>query len=117
MPKNKASLVYSSESGRVCPECEQPLDACSCNLSANPKDGLKTVRVSLTSKGRKGKSVTLIKGLRMNPNELKAYAGKLKKKTGTGGSLKDGGVEIQGDYREKVAEILRKDGWEVQWNS
>ena len=46
MPKNKASLVYSSESGSVCPECEQPLDACYCNPSANPKDGLKTVRVS-----------------------------------------------------------------------
>ena len=82
--------------GGGCPECEQPLDACSCNPSANPKDGLKTVRVSLSNKGRKGKSVTLIKGLRMNPSELKAYAGKLKKKTGTGGSLKDGVVEIQG---------------------
>ena len=120
MPKNKASLVYSSESGRVCPECEQPLDACSCNPSANPKDVLKTVRVSLSSKGRKGrkgKSVTLIKGFRIIPRELKAYASKLKKKTGTGGSLKDGVVEIQGDYREKVVEILRKDGWEVQCNS
>ena len=117
MPKNKASLVYSSESGRVCPECEQPLDACSCNPSANPKDGLKTVRVSLNSKGRKGKSVTLIKGLRINPSELKAYAGKLKKKTGTGGSLKDGVVEIQEDYREKVSEILTKDGWKIKLNS
>ena len=80
MPKNKASLVYSSESGSVCPECEQPMDACSCNPSANPKDGHKTIRVSLT---RKGKSVTLIKGLRMNPSELKVYACKMKKKTGT----------------------------------
>ena len=52
----------------------------------------------------------------MNPSELKAYAGKLKKKTGTGGSLKDGVVEIQGDYREKVADILRKDGWKIQLN-
>ena len=69
MPQNKASLVYSSESGSVCPECEQPLGACSCNPSANPKDGLKTVRVSLSSKGRKGKSVTLIKGLRMKPKK------------------------------------------------
>ena len=117
MPKNKASLVYSYEAGSACPKCEQPLDACSCNPSANPKDGLKTVRVSLISKGRKGKSVTLIKGLRMNPIELKAYAGKLKKKTGTGGSLKDGVVEIQGDYREKVSEILRKDGWKIKLNS
>ena len=117
MPKNKASLVYSSESGSICPECEQPMDACSGNPSGNPKDGLKTVRVSFSSKGRKGKSDTLIKGLRMIPIELKAYAGKLKKKTGTGDSLKDGVVEIQGHYREKVAEILTKDGWEVQWNS
>ena len=52
----------------------------------------------------------------MNPSELKAYAGKLKKKIGTGGSLKDGVVEIQGDYREKVAEILRKDGWKIKLN-
>ena len=50
----------------------------------------------------------------MNPSDLKAYAGKLKKKTGTGGSLKDGVVEIQGNFREKVAEILTMDGWEVQ---
>ena len=71
----------------------------------------------MTSKGRKGKSVTLIKGLRMNPSELKAYAGKLKKKTGTGGSLKDGVVEIQGDYREKVSEILTRDGWKIKLNS
>ena len=53
----------------------------------------------------------------MNPSEIKAYAGKLKKKTGTGGFLKDGVVEIQGDYREKVAEILTRDGLEVKWNS
>ena len=61
-----------------------------------------------------GKTVTLIEGLRMNPSDLKAYAGKLKKKTGTGGSLKDGVIEIQGDYRDKVGGILKKDGWEVR---
>jgi len=52
--------------------------------------------------------------VRLNPSELKAYAGRLKKKTGTGGSVKDGVIEIQGDYRERVGEILRKDGWEVK---
>ena len=50
----------------------------------------------------------------MNPSELKAYAGKLKKKTGTGGSLKDGVIEIQGDYRDKIGEILKKDGWNIK---
>ena len=109
-----SSLVYSTETGVTCPECEKSIDQCICNPSANPKDGSKTVRVSSTNKGRKGKTVTLIKGLRMNPSELKAYAGKLKKKTGTGGSLKDGVIEIQGDYRDKIREILKKDGWNIK---
>ena len=109
-----SSLVYSTESGTTCPECEKSIDECSCNPSANARDGLKTVRVSSTNKGRKGKTVTLIKGLRMNHSELRDYAGKLKKKTGTGGSLKDGVIEIQGDYRDRVGEILKKDGWEVR---
>ena len=108
------SLVYSTETGATCPECEKSIDQCSCNPSRNPEDGSKTVRVSSTNKGRKGKTVTIIKGLRMNPSELKAYAGKLKKKTGTGGSLNDGVIEIQGDYRDKVGEILNKDGWEIK---
>ena len=106
----RATLTYSSEFGSICQECERPKDECTCNPSANPKDGSKTVRVSSTNKGRKGKTVTLIQGLRMNPSELKAYAGKLKKKTGTGGSLKDGVIEIQGDYKDKIGEILNKDG-------
>ena len=109
-----SSLVYSTESGTTCPECEKSIVECSCNPSANARDGLKTVRVSSTNKGRKGKTVTLIERLRMNPSDLKAYAGKLKKKTGTGGSLKDGVIEIQGDYRDKVGGILKKDGWEVR---
>ena len=111
---NDSSLVYSTESGATCPECEKSIDECSSNPSANARDGLKTVRVSSTNKGRKGKTVTLIKGLRMNHSELRDYAGKLKKKTGTGGSLKDGVIEIQGDYRDKVGGILKKDGWEVR---
>ena len=82
---SNSSLVYSTETGATCPECEKSIDQCSCNPSANPKDGSRTVRVSSTNKGRKGKTVTLSKGLRMNPNELKAYARKQKKKTGTGG--------------------------------
>ena len=109
-----SSLVYSTETGVTCPECEKSIDQCSCNPSRNPEDGSKTVRVSSTNKGRKGKTVTLIKGLRMNPSELKAYTGKLKKKTGTGGSLKDGVIEIQGNYLDKVGEILKKDGWNIK---
>ena len=65
-----SSLVYSTETGATCPECEKSIDQCSCNPSANPKDGLKTVRVSSANNGRKGKTVTLIKGLRMKSDYL-----------------------------------------------
>ena len=70
-----SSLVYSTETGATCPKFEKSIDQCICNPSANPKDGSKAVRVSSTNKGRKGKTVTLIKELRMNPSELKAYTG------------------------------------------
>ena len=100
--------------GANCLACEKPHDECTCNPSAHSNDGPKTVRLSISNKCRKGKTVTIIKGVRLNPSELKAYAGRIKKKTGTGGSVKDGVIEIQGDYRERVDEILRKDGWEVK---
>ena len=72
-----------------------------------------TVRVYSANNGRKRKTVKLIKGLRMNPSGLKAYAGKLKKKTETGGSLKDYVFDTQADYRDKVGDILKKDGWNI----
>ena len=51
----------------------------------------------------------------MNPGDLKDYAWKIKKKTGTGGSVKNGIIELQGDFQEKIRTILSKDGWEVKW--
>ena len=108
------NLVYSTEIGSICPKCNQLKDNCICNSSAHPYDNLKTVRVSQTNKGRKGKTVTLVKGMRMSLKDLKAFTGKLKKKTGTGGSLKDGVIVIQGGCKEKVSEILLKEGWDVR---
>ena len=86
----RAKLTYLTEFGSVCQDCEKSKDQCTCNPSANPKDGVNTLIVSHTNIGRKGKTVTLIKRLRMNPSLLKTYAGKLKKRTGTRDSLKDG---------------------------
>ena len=65
-----SSLVYSTETGTTCPECEKTIDQCSCNPSANPKDGLKTVRVSSANNGRKVEAVTIIKRLRIKPKYL-----------------------------------------------
>lgn len=75
-----------------------------------PADGV--VRVSREKGGRRGKTVTIVRGL--PARELQEVAGALKRLCGAGGSLKDGAVEIQGDHRDKVAARLRADGYQVK---
>lgn len=112
MAKNR-SLVYSTETGRHCPECEQPIDECSCGQGKGPEgDGI--VRVSLDTKGRKGKGVTLIKGILLEAPELKKLAKELKQKCGVGGAVKSFDVEIQGDHRELVIKLLQDKGYQVK---
>ncbi len=107
------SLVYSTETGRLCPECEQPLSSCQCKHEGIPTgDGI--VRVSLDTKGRKGKGVTLIKGVLKDSGELKKLAKELKQKCSVGGAVKDGVIEIQGDHRKVLIELLKKKGFDVK---
>lgn len=103
-----SGLVYSTESGRICPGCSQPVGDCRCKQrqqAAVQGDG--KVRISLSTKGRKGKGMTLVTGLALPPGELKALAKELKQKCGTGGTVKQGVIEIQGDRRELLKELLR----------
>lgn len=103
-----SGLVYSTEAGRICPKCSRPVAECQCKKqqqAAVQGDG--KVRISLSTKGRKGKGVTLVTGLAMPPGELKALAKELKQKCGTGGTVKQGVIEIQGDQRELLKELLR----------
>ena len=103
-------LVYSTETGRICPGCGNCIDSCSCKSDkAGAVVGSGTVRVSKETKGRKGKGVTLISGLALNDLELKFLAKELKQKCGTGGTVKDGVIEIQGEQRDTlVAELIKK---------
>ena len=117
MKHESGNLVYSTESGLHCTHCGKPSDQCRCNPSARPRDDNKTVRIGLSQKGHKGKKVTLIQGLSMTPDELKDFARQLKKKTGTGGALKNGNIEIQGDHRERIGGILEKLGLKVKRDS
>ena len=110
-----SSLVYSSESGRICPKCTKPVDTCNCRkqTTAVPvRDGV--VRVGRETKGRKGKGVTLINGVPLPASELKKLAKELKQKCGTGGTLKDGVIEIQGDHRDALIDLLKAKGWTVK---
>jgi len=102
-------LVYSTDAGRMCPGCRQPVAACRCTQAAAPVgDG--TVRVSRETKGRGGKAVTLVRGLALDATALAALAKQLKAACGSGGTVKAGVIEVQGDHVDKVVDTLRNGG-------
>lgn len=104
-----SGLVYSTESGRMCPGCRQAVSACVCKARAAPTgDGV--VRVSRHTKGRGGKSVTLVKGLALDAVALALIGKQLRTACGSGGTVKEGVIEIQGDHCERVMEALRQQG-------
>jgi translation initiation factor 1 len=93
----------------MCPECRRPISDCICQAKAAPKgDGI--VRVSRQSKGRGGKTVTLVKGLALDPVALAVLGKQLRTACGSGGTVKDGVIEVQGDHCDLVIEVLRKQG-------
>lgn len=109
--KNRSSsgLVYSTESGRMCPDCRQPVAGCTCKGSSAPVgDG--NVRVSRSTKGRGGKCVTLVKGMALDATALAALGKQLRTACGSGGTVKDGVIEMQGDHCDLVIETLKKLG-------
>lgn len=109
-----SGLVYSTDSGRMCPQCRQPVTACQCQ-AAKPKpasDGI--VRVSRETKGRAGKGVTLVKGLALDDAALVALGKQLKTACGSGGTVKDGVIEVQGDHCERVIALLQAQGHKVK---
>lgn len=109
MKSSNGGLVYSTESGRMCPGCRQPVAACTCKANAAPPgDGV--VRVSRQTKGRGGKAVTLVKGLALDPAALAALGKQLRAACGAGGTVKDGVIEVQGDHCDLVMEQLVKLG-------
>ncbi len=106
-------LVYSTDAGRMCPDCRQRVASCICNTQVLPKtDGV--VRVSLQTKGRGGKSVTLVKGLPLDAAALALMGKQLRSACGSGGTVKDGVVEVQGDHVATVMAALQKQGYTVK---
>lgn len=107
------ALVYSTETGRICPDCRQPKLACACKARAAAAlaaagDGV--ARVSREKAGRGGKLVTLVRGLPLDPQALQALGKQLRQRCATGGSCKDGVIELQGDHAERVVALLLGQG-------
>ena len=117
-------LVYSSEQGRICPECGRSEARCKCRgkgarariaardaaAAEKASDGI--VRVSRSTKGRKGKTVSTITGVPLDDQMELTSA--LKRRCGSGGALKDGVIEIQGDHRDVLVEELERRGYTVK---
>ncbi|MFT5930735.1 MAG: translation initiation factor 1 [Oceanospirillaceae bacterium] len=101
-------LVYSTDQGRLCPDCGNA--QCQCNNdSIAMGDG--NVRIRLETKGRKGKGVTTVTGIPMAEPDLKKLLKELKQKTSTGGAVKEQTLELQGDQRDILMMLLANRGW------
>ncbi|MDH2923835.1 translation initiation factor 1 (eIF-1/SUI1) [Nicoletella semolina] len=98
------SLVYSTETGRILPNKTEP--------TRLKGDGI--VRIQRQTSGRKGKGVSIITGLDLDDKALMSIASELKRRMGCGGSVKEGVVEIQGDNRELLKQILEQKGFKVK---
>ncbi len=110
-------IVYSTDHGSMCPACSMPLKECICregDSHKRPDSHLSgVVGLRYETKGRRGKGVTLITGLPLSLDGLEELAKKLKQRLGTGGSVKDYTIELQGDHRGQAARELRAQGFLV----
>ena len=114
--KQDGRLVYSTDLGRVCPGCGWPARDCKCSQKAADESipARIVAKLRMEKKGRGGKTVTVVDGLPQNPIFLKDLCQELKRACGTGGTVIEGTVEIQGDLRERVRECLLKKGFAVK---
>ena len=114
---DNSRLVYSTESGKICLRCQKPNLKCTCKKKSSSQANIKiddTIRVRREVKGRKGKTVTTVSGFQLADDELKNLAAQLKRRCGTGGSVKEGVIIIQGDHRDTLITELKNRGFKAK---
>lgn len=112
--KNEPGIVYSTGIGSICPGCRRPVKDCACRTATGQPARDKVVRVSREVAGRKGKGVSVITGVPLAGAELDALAAELKRRCGSGGTVRDGRIEIQGDHRDLLVRALTEKGYQVK---
>ena len=115
--KNNTRLVYSTDAAGKCRVCGWPQRGCQCSTqrtSTAPVPARIVARLRLEKSGRGGKTVTVVHGLPENGEFLKELSQELKRACGTGGTIVEGGVELQGDLRERARDVLVKRGYVVK---
>ena len=98
----------------LCPKCHQLKTTCTCKSEPSIPSKSTVVRVGRETKGRRGKGVTIISDLPLDENDFTELAAKLKQRLGTGGTVKDGRIEIQGDHRDRIVAELEGLGYRVK---
>jgi translation initiation factor 1 len=114
--RDNARIVYSSSGGRICPRCGWPVDRCQCS-SRNRTESVPSkvvVRLRLETKGRGGKAVSVVDGFPRNDAFLRELCQELKRACGSGGTVSDTAIELQGDQRERLRDVLSKKGFTVK---
>ena len=115
---DNSRLVYSTETGKICPSCQKPVSECTCKKKKSRSqtsikyDGI--IKIQRETKGRKGKTVTTVSAFQLADDELKNLATQLKRHCGTGGSVKDGVIIIQGDHKDTLVTELEKRGFKAK---
>jgi translation initiation factor 1 len=106
-------IVYSTGVGSMCPGCRRPVIQCLCKSAKGKplRSNAGAVRVSRQTQGRAGKAVTAISGLPLAPEALASLATELKRCCGSGGTVRDGVIEIQGEHRERLVQELIRRGY------
>ena len=113
--RDRLRVVFATGVGRVCATCGWPADDCRCSKPAEEAVPKKVVaKFRMEKKGRGGKSVTVIEGLPRNEAFLEGLAKELKKACGTGGAVREGAIELQGDCRERLRTLLEARGYQVR---
>jgi translation initiation factor 1 len=115
--QGKGRLVYSTGLGSICPGCGWPVRDCKCSTRAAATEAVPdriVAKLRMEKKGRGGKMVTVVDGLPRNDTFLKELCSELKKTCGTGGTVDDGAIELQGDLRDRVRDALTKKGFRVK---
>ncbi len=115
MARKKKTFTYSKESAQAkrCPRCGSY--PCRCPKPKSLPPNQQTAAIRRETKGRGGKQVTVIMELQLTSADRKKLGKQLKQKCGTGGAIKDGNIEIQGDHRQKVAAELQKMGYKTKF--
>jgi len=112
-----ARLVYSTGAGKICARCGWPERDCKCSTRAAGDEQLPdriVAKLRMEKAGRGGKTVTVIYDLPRNAAFLKELCSELKKSCGTGGAVAEDTIELQGDLRDRVREVLTKKGFRIK---